>query len=522
MAQGHGVRLEPLKSLSSGESRPLVSGGVIARNTLLNLVGQAVPLLVGLVAMPLVTAGLGPDRFGLLTLAWVIAGYLTLFDLGLGRATTRYVAEMVALGRSERVPDVIWTSVLTQLGFGSLGTVALVAATPVLVGNVLKLSADLQAEAKLTFYLLAVGIPVSLVSTSLSGALEARQRFDLTNAVRVPSATLLYVAPVAGVLLGLSLPFIVGLIVGGRAIAVAALLILNAWVEAGFRGPRVSVDLLPALLGFGGWVTVSAVIGPVLVYAERLLLGALVSVAAVGYYSAAADAVTRLLIIAGSFSGTLFPVFSQLGAVGDRQKLVQLLDHTTRYLAAALLPVILTLIIFADDLLRLWLGPKFAEHSTGALRLLALGVLANSLGYVAFALLQAIGKADLTAKLHGIEVVGYVPLAVGLIHSLGVTGAALAWAIRVVFDALALFTIALLLLDGDWPVRITLGAVRTVAAFGLASAAIWLGKAGLPDAALGARSLVGGLGVAVFCALSWRYVLDSAQRNMLALRLGLR
>ncbi len=44
-----------------------ISGSLIARNTLLNLIGQALPLLVGVVTIPLVVHGLGTERFGLLS-----------------------------------------------------------------------------------------------------------------------------------------------------------------------------------------------------------------------------------------------------------------------------------------------------------------------------------------------------------------------------------------------------------------------------------------------------------------------
>jgi len=69
-----------------------IHGGLLARNTLLNLLGQAVPLLVGVLTIPFIVHGLGTERFGLLSLAWVILGYFTIFDLGLGRATTKPAA----------------------------------------------------------------------------------------------------------------------------------------------------------------------------------------------------------------------------------------------------------------------------------------------------------------------------------------------------------------------------------------------------------------------------------------------
>ncbi|MEJ2502280.1 MAG: hypothetical protein P8177_03025, partial [Gemmatimonadota bacterium] len=59
---------------------------LIARNSLLNLLGLGLPLAVAVVAIPPLTAGLGSERFGILGLVWVVVAYLALLDLGLGRA----------------------------------------------------------------------------------------------------------------------------------------------------------------------------------------------------------------------------------------------------------------------------------------------------------------------------------------------------------------------------------------------------------------------------------------------------
>ena len=45
-----------------------ISGGLLARNALLNLIGQAVPLLVGVITIPFVVWGLGTERFEALLL----------------------------------------------------------------------------------------------------------------------------------------------------------------------------------------------------------------------------------------------------------------------------------------------------------------------------------------------------------------------------------------------------------------------------------------------------------------------
>lgn len=44
-----------------------IRGSLLARNSLLNLLGTAIPLLVGVVTIPFIVRGLGTERFGLLS-----------------------------------------------------------------------------------------------------------------------------------------------------------------------------------------------------------------------------------------------------------------------------------------------------------------------------------------------------------------------------------------------------------------------------------------------------------------------
>src|SRR4051812_26259804 len=66
-----------------------------------NLLGNLMPMLAGLVAVPFLVHQLGAERFGLLSLGWVLIGYFGLFDFGLGRALTKMVAERWTGGRAD-------------------------------------------------------------------------------------------------------------------------------------------------------------------------------------------------------------------------------------------------------------------------------------------------------------------------------------------------------------------------------------------------------------------------------------
>ena len=419
-----------------------LSGHLLARNTVINFIGQAVPLLVGVITIPFIINGLGTERFGLLSLAWVILGYFTIFDLGLGRATTKYVAEALGKGEEEQIPRLVWTAVTVQAIFGLLGALILVGITPLLVERILNIPPALIAEAKATFYLLALSIPVVLVSSSFSGVLEAKQRFDLVNAVRVPSSISTYLLTLAGLFLGFQLPGIVALILFARFVALSAIVVLALKVFPKLKQFSASFALFPRLFAFGSWVTVSSIVGPILVYLDRFLIASLLSMAAVAYYTAPYEAVTRLWIIPASLIMTLFPAFSALEGIGDRQRLGTLFARSVKYTLLALAPIVLLLVLFAKEVLQIWLGSDFASQSALVLQILALGVLVNSLAHIPYALLQGGGRPDITAKFHLLELPFYVGIDWLLVSHWGIGGAAVAWTIRVALDTLLLFVAA--------------------------------------------------------------------------------
>jgi len=491
----------------------VISGGLLAKNALLNLVGQALPLLVGVVTIPLVVHGLGTERFGLLSLAWVVLGYFTVFDLGLGRATTKYVAEALARGEEDQVPEIIWTAVAFQAVLGLIGAIVLFGITGLLVEGVLNIPPDLIGEAKDTFHLLALSIPLVLVSSSFSGVLEAAQRFDLANAVRIPSSILTFILPLAGLYLGFGLPGIVALILLARVATLAALVYMDFGVVPELRGYSVSFARFASLFSFGGWVMISSIVSPVLVYLDRFLIGSILTIAAVAYYTAPYEIVTRLLIISASLSMTLFPAFSAMEGVGDRQRLGMFFARSIKYVFLVSGAIVVLIAVYAEQILQIWLGSDFAAESTAAMQVLALGVLINSLAHTPFALLQGVGRPDLPAKFHLIELPIYAGVAWILVSEFGIAGAAGAWTIRVMLDTALLFTATFKVYRLP-PSMLAEDGMRRAAAGLVIFAGIACGlkeAAGALPIAAQLLLLAGFLGLSAWAA--WSFVMDDSDRG---------
>jgi O-antigen/teichoic acid export membrane protein/glycosyltransferase involved in cell wall biosynthesis len=440
---GDDVRSRPQAAGShspSAESASRVGGPALARNTAWNLAGYGLPLVAAALAIPLLIDGLGVERFGILTLGWVVLGYFHVFDLGLTRATTKLVADSVGTRRTGRIAEYVWAAAAMQLILGLVGASTLIVAAGPLTEWVFEIPDSLVREARLSFLVLATSIPFVFVTGSFQGALVGGQRFDLVNVARVPFSVANYVLPLVGLAVGWSLPGIMTLLAGARVVSLGAHVWLCAWVFPSIvKSMSLHLRRVRELLAFGAWVTVSGAVGPVLVYLDRFVLGTMVSVAAVGYYAAPAELVMRLLIIPGALAATLFPALSTLTLQRETDRARLLIARSTKYLVMSTGLGSIVLIVYAPDIVLLWLGPTLGPESVVVLRILAAGALLNSVAHVPYAALHAHGRPDIPAKFHLLELPAHAALLFILVAAWGTAGAAVAWTVRAGLDAGLLF-----------------------------------------------------------------------------------
>lgn len=493
----------------------LFSNRRLSKNVFYNFLGQAFPLAIGILSIPYMVKQLGIEQFGILTLVWMVMGYFSLFDLGLGRATTKFVAEVWGKGRLDKIPSIVWTSITLQFILGVIGGVGLAAMTPWLINQVFKISCEVLPSAQYAFYLSALSLPIVLISGSLRGVLEALQRFDVVNLIKGITSSFSYLLPVGVLLLGGGLVSVVVLLVFIRFVGLLCYVIADIKLVPILRQIHWERKLLRMLFSFGGWITISSIIGPLLVYTDRFLISTLYSVAIVTYYVVPYEAVTRLWIIPVSLTTTLFPAFSTLWGGAEKQKVQVLFEKAIRYTLLSLGPIVLLMIFFSKPILLLWMGEAFAEKSAVVMMFLSIGVLLNSIARVPSAFIQGIGQPHIQAKFHLMEIPFYIVFAWLGTKYWGIVGAAMAWSLRVFIDAILLFTASLKIgrLSLSFKESIKVLAILVVMLLGLLfsrfASILW---PSLSWALLGLGTLAS---LAGFVVGTWLYVLEQHEKDIL-------
>lgn len=408
----------------------------VRRNTFYNLGGSLTPIAVMLITVPIYLNLIGEERYGILAIAWVLLGYFGLFDLGLSRATAHRIATLKD-GSAEERSEVFWTALLLNAGFGILGALLLLPLGYLFFSNYFQLPDVLRPEAIAIVPWLAAAVPVATVSGVLSGALQGREQFLALNIISMCGTVLFQVLPlVVAWVFGPNLFWLIPAALLGRILTFSALfqycrryIPIKGW-------PRVSRKLIKPLFAYGGWISVTAIVGPLMVTLDRFLIGAVAGAKAVTWYTVPYHLVQRGTILPASVSNALFPRFA---SAQSQQETNRLAEESTRALVVVMTPVIVAGILIMEPFLAWWLSVEFANQAADVGHIIALGLWANALARIPITLLQGGGRPDLPAKCHLGELVPYLAFLAMALQWWGIVGVAVAWSLRVTADALFLF-----------------------------------------------------------------------------------
>lgn len=413
--------------MSVSQARPQLS---LKRNALWNLAGSALPMLAGVALIPYTLNRLGSEAFGVLTLIWGLIGYFSLFDFGVGRALTFQLSRLVATGSESDVRSVLRAGMLLTVaaGLAGVGLVALLA--PGLAGQWLKISPALQEDARMAFLIAAAGVLPTTLASGLRGAMEGLDRFAASNLGRIAMGTWMFVVPAWSVHMhGPSLGLIALYLVLGRCL-VLAMMAFQLRGHLFFVGTVLDKRHFQGLWSYGFWVTVTGIVGPLMVYGDRFFVSAAVGADQLSLYAIPQEALLRLLLIPMALTGALLP---RLAAM-DEAQVVQAYHLTYRRVGLSMLAISALAAVLAEPILSIWISATFARDALPVVLVLCVGIWVNSLASVPFILLQAKGNPRLTAVFHLVELCLYFVVLWVLSSRFGLVGAALAWLARVTLD----------------------------------------------------------------------------------------
>ncbi len=391
-------------SLTEPETTPIPNGPRLSHSTLLNLAGAAIPALLLLITVPLYLHLIGEARYGVLAIVWLLLGYFGVFDLGFGRAVANRIA-ILHDATAEARQGIFWTGLVISAVTGLVGGVILYLFGDWMFVHVLHIQSALRIEAENAMPWLASALPLAIIISLLSGALEGRQAFIALNGAQIFGTVLYQIFPLIMAYAGLiTLPYLIAAAITGRLLS-AFLLFALAYRHVPLS-TRLCFDFkqIRSLLHYGGWITVTGLVSPLLTVFDRFIIGAQVGMVAVTAYTVPYNLVMRVTILSSSLQTAIFPRFAMQEPTTART----LATNAIISIGALMAPIVVIGLLFLKPFLIFWIGTTLAEKTAPIGQILLVGIWIQTLAAIPYTFLQGRGRPDLPAKLHLMELLPYI------------------------------------------------------------------------------------------------------------------
>ena len=406
----------------------------VVKGSMWTLAGSVLPLAVSFISTPFIIRFLGAESYGVLLLVGLIPTYFSFADFGMGIASTKFASEAFGQGDKQKEAQVVWTaSAIALVASLIIAVPIIIFASPIIIS--LNVPEQLQWQATIALRIASVSFVLGILGSVVNSPMLSRLRMDLnTITAAVPKILLAAVTPFilyfgGGIVEAVSWAFIVGVATLAVVVYFSGRL-LPEMFRAG-----IGRDLFRPLLKFGGAWVVAMIAAMLLVNLEKLFLTKMVSVKALAYYSVAFTFANMATMFSQAMIQSLIPAFSQLQTPEKRGEFDALFARGIRLNIIWLLPAVMVMFVVAKPFFTIWAGEEFGANSTLPFYVLLIGLFFNLQATVPYISIMAVGRTDVFARLYWIELLVYAAGAFLLINSWGIIGAALAWTLRVFFDA---------------------------------------------------------------------------------------
>ena len=381
-------------------------------------------MVAALVLTPLIIHKLGIQGFGIWSLALSIQAYFSLADLGLTFSATRYIARNRAVADWVAMNEVIGTSISLYVGVSVLA--ALAAAAVAVVGpQLFHIPPPSAGEFRVVIALLGLGVVIGLMTVLPVGCVVAAQRVDLFNVWMLVPQVGIAVATAVGVWRGQGLIYLAALqalyalLMG----AIGYVLTRRCLPEASLR-PRWSRKQLGALVSLAGFTLAISLAGRIVFFSDTLVIGAFISVAAVGGFAIALRMIQLLQASVSPGASVLGTFASEQEALGNVPQLARMWASSSKWALCLVIPVGAAFIFLGPDLVRAWVGPGQAVAAV-VLAWLTVGHVVDIAQSGGQGVLMSTGHQRALAVIASLEAVANLALSIALIAPFGVVGVAI-------------------------------------------------------------------------------------------------
>lgn len=375
-----------------------------------------VVLLLHFLQKPVLARYLGPEGFGVFSMAMMIVGLIELVALfGLNDALVKYVAEYKE--NESKVQSLFSSVFLTMLVIGVIASLALFACSNTLA-SIFKMP---LLSSLLKIY--ALVFPFSLIYGIINSFFTGLREMRFYAFMRILQASLALAFIVALLSIGLRVDgAMLGTIFAIFVTVSAGMILMKKFVRFTFSDYKKNTKMLAS---FGSRMVGASMMGQIFYNIDTLMIGYFLTSTDVGYYAVAIALSRFFWLVPNAIGIVAYPTLSRYWAADNFQAINKLVDKSTKYSACILIFAGMSIIFLIKDIVFIIFTPEFLP-AVLPLAILVVGTVISGILRSVGGIFASVGKPGVTLKISGICAIGAVLLNAALIPTYGIIGAATA------------------------------------------------------------------------------------------------
>jgi O-antigen/teichoic acid export membrane protein len=402
---------------------------MLIRNTAANLAGQLLYPLLALVLVPFYLRQLGLEGYGLVALMSLVVSLLAVFSRGLGSAVQREIGRRSGTAAATTLRQLLRSVEVLYWGLAA-GLALLLAAAALTIGP-RWVQAQHVSPATVTtcLVLLAVRVAFSFPHSVYQSVFVGAERQVLGNVLNAVMALTSAACGVASVLVFQS---VVAVYASEVVVAALFVFVLRAFSFSVLPAAPAAFDLgeVRPLIGISAALVWTNGIGLLLSNLDRLIVSALLPVAALAVYTMAVMGGRLVTLFSNPFLQASFPRMCQVAQNGSPEDQARDVLRNAAVLVVIAAMFALPLAAFSAEVLTFWVrDPGLVVAAAPIMSIYTAACLLLAFASVFYQWQTATGRVSVQVTFNGIALLWFPVLLWILTQRLGLTGAATAWAI---------------------------------------------------------------------------------------------
>jgi O-antigen/teichoic acid export membrane protein len=346
----------------------------LVSNVLFTWGGQMVFFVSGFIMPRVIDRKLGQEVLGVWDFSWSLVTYFRFVDMGVTASVNRYVARYWGKQDIEGINRVVSSATLALLVAAAIifvGTIGVVLSLPYWCTSL----GDYTLVTQKSIFWLGMMLCAGTALGAFNGVLTGCHRWELQTMRNSVWQFITVAAMLVALWFGAGLVTLAAITAIGQTLGQVTLVTLAYKACPGLRLRRADVHLgtIKELYIYSGKTLLPTVSEMLLNQTTSVLIIGALGPAALALFTRPRALLRQMDSLERKMAMILIPTTSSLEACGDVAEIENLLIKSVRYSIYLVLPLVLVLVVFGGEVMRIWMGPNYANWILPAI--LAIGFL---------------------------------------------------------------------------------------------------------------------------------------------------